>query len=196
MVRKLIIYRVLLFTAVIPTLGSSGGDTLKVKANPIDVQFQYAGNMGLVSAGVGKCFFNEKFNMHLIYGYLPKSINGVSVHTFALKSSYQIVDFKIDPYFKIGSYTGFSLLYGITRNTYMKYPDYYPDEYYDPNALHIGPFIGFNISAPLKSKKINKLYLYAELGTIDYQIYYGLVNKTVKPHEILNLSFGVSFRLA
>jgi hypothetical protein len=195
MFRKLIIYRVLLFVAVIPTLGSTG-DTIKAKCNPTDIQFQYAGNMGLVSAGIGKCFFNERFNTHLIYGYLPKSINGVSVHTFAVKSSYQIKDFKLSSSLKMGSYAGFSILYGITRNTYMKYPNYYPDEYYDSNALHIGPFIGFNMSLPVKSKKINKLFLYSELGSVDYQIYYGLKNKTVKPHEILNLSFGVSFRLA
>jgi len=47
----------------------------------------------------------------------------------------------------------------------------------------------------LNHPKVNKLSLYTELGTVDYEIWYALKNKEVALYEIFNLCFGMIFQL-
>ena len=56
---------------------------------PDYINFQYAGNLGLGSFGVGYISKNEKQNYGFGYGYLPSSVNDVEVHTISAKYAFK-----------------------------------------------------------------------------------------------------------
>jgi hypothetical protein len=174
---------------------SHGSDERKLKLNPIHFQLQYAGNIGLLSAGIGKSFLTDKVNCFLIYGYLPENIHGATVHTIALKTSCKFSNTTISPVFNLDYYAGALILYGITDNTYLVYPNYYPDDYYNSNAIHASFYIGTRLNKTLPCKKMQKISFFTELGTIDYQFWNAITNKTIGILEIWNFCFGIAITI-
>lgn len=67
--------------------------------------------------------------------------------------------------------------------------------YYPQNSGHFNPFIGLKQGMEINARKISKLSLYSELGTVDYEIWYALKNKEIAVYDILNLCFGMIFQL-
>jgi len=177
-------------------LGANAEDTARVAGNSGRVRYfktQYAGNLGLFSVGYGKSVLNTNVTIDFNYGYLPAFVNGATVHTIAIRPSFH---FNITEIGKIstGLYTGASLNYGITSKTYLKYPDYFPKKYYNPNAIHVNPFVGARVGFPVNNK-INGCSLYSELGTVDYQLKLAFTNKQIRMADIVNLCFGLVFVL-
>jgi len=167
----------------VDTINTTGKHYLKV---------QYAGNMGLMSVGIGKELLNNKISTDLNYGYLPKFINGARVHTFGVKTAFLIKRFMlsgIQPSIHLGA----GINYAISANTYLRYPGYYPDDYYLPNAVHFSPFIRIAAGVPRTGKKFDKISFYTELATMEYEIYYAFLNKEVEFYEIWNICFGMTF---
>ena len=154
----------------------------------------FAGNTGLLSISFGKKFFNDRLVLGAGYGYLPESINGVEVHSILLKTSYNFS--KGILYKKAKWYAGFSTIYGIASNTFIKLPGYYPKEYYAPTAIHFAPFIGvrvpFFIYKPIWASKV---CFHAELGTVDSYLWYSIINKEIKLWDIVNFSMGIYYDL-
>jgi hypothetical protein len=173
---------------------SIAGDSIKLYNNTHFTQIQYAGNFGLGSVGFGKSFFSDKASLCLIYGYLPKEVNNVSVHTHAFKAAFNLKQFQVFSSYKISLYTGFSVLYGMTHNTFIKLPNQYPDNYYYPTALHATLFTGIKFTKFLsKSNWLNSVSVFTELGTIDYKFYYAIKTDYIDYADILNFSVGISF---
>ena len=172
------------------SLPGYANDSTMVPKKPVNMQVQYAGNMGLVSVGAGKSYLYNKLNIYTIYGFLPKEINGASVHTLALKAAYTIAVAELSDNLLIDCYTGIAALYGITRNTYVRYPDYFPDGYYGTNALHATFFLGARFKLDLNHPRYKTISLFTELGTLDYYLWYAIKNKYIKLYDIWNLSFG------
>lgn len=150
---------------------------------------QYAGNLGLISAGGG--YDSKNFLADVSFGYLPKHINGVRVFTLSFKPSYKLAEMSFNS-IDAGFYIGTAINYSIGRNIYGKIPDYYPPDYYWPNAFHFNPFAGARLG--LREKRGKKLYLYTELGTVDYKIWFAVKNRHVSVMDILNLGFGIMVR--
>lgn len=148
-------------------------------------KFQYAGNMGLVSVGVGKTF-KQWFSTDVHLGYLPKYVNGVRVFTFSVRPVITTARFSVG-----GSpaswYIGSAVNYSAGRHIYGKIPDYYPLDYYWPNAFYFTHFTGLRYSPGKKGK----VKLFSELGTVDYKIWYASKNKDINIFEIWNFSFGI-----
>lgn len=173
------------------------GDSVLIPKNPFHVQLQYAGNMGLGSIGIGKSFFNNNLSVTAIYGYLPKKMNLVPVHTLALKTSVYLVRFSPITNLNIGLYSGINLMYGITENTFFKLPSHYPKEYYPPLAFHGAFILGLNHTLTINRWKWTNLFsVFTEIGTMEYQIYNAFRNKNVHFADIVNLSAGISIKLA
>ena len=181
---------VLITMSHVGAIGNSADTTKSTGKNYIKAQ--YAGSTGLLSVGIGKELLNEKLSVDLNYGYLPEFINGVRVHTFGMKAAFLIKRYKlssIEPSFHAGA----GINYAITANTYLRYPAYYPDDYYLPNALHVSPFIRISAGFPCTEGKFNKISFYTELATQEYEIYYAFLNKEVRFYEIWNICFGMAF---
>lgn len=162
-----------------------------LKLSKPEVRLQYAGNLGLMSLGVGKDFSHPKISMGLSYGYLPKSVNGAEVHTFALKSTFYITK-KNFKNLSFKTYTGVTTTYSVAKNTYTEYPSYFPAHYHVPNAAHINPLLGIRLGYSSKQEKSNDIFIFAELGTVDYLLLYAVRNRIVSFREIVNLCFGLA----
>ena len=158
---------------------------------PDYLNFQYAGNLGLGSVGIGYISKNEKHNFGLSYGYLPSSINGVEVHTVSAKGAFNFRKHKLSEKAFLNGYIGTNLLYSITDNTYLKFPKYFPSDYYFANAVHFAPFLGIKIG----SRKCITKFSYIELGTLDYYLFNRIKYRRSKFSDSLNLCMGLTFPL-
>lgn len=150
---------------------------------------QFAGNIGLVSAGAGYIFPARRVLADLSIGYLPKHINGVRVFTLSAKPAYTIME-GTRQNLNAGWYIGTAINYGWGRNIFGSMPDYYPLDYYWPNAFHFNPFTGLRLNLNSPGRK-NRTYLYAELGTVDYEIWFAAKNRKVSLPDIVNLAVGI-----
>lgn len=174
-------------------------EDIQVKTAPdreseIYVKTQFAGNTGFISLGVGSFFFKDKFTADINYGFLPKFINDVSVHTLYIKPAYNIKKFTISP-FSAYLYGGLNFVYSFGRHIYIKSPDHYPQDYYHGNSFHFNPFAGLKTGLGINNRYFKNLSIYTELGTVHYELWYALKNSEIKVNEILNLCIGFVFDL-
>jgi hypothetical protein len=158
---------------------------------PDYVNLQYAGNLGLGSVGVGYISQNEKHNIGISYGYLPESVNSVEVHTVSAKGAFNLKKHKLSERTFVNAYAGTNLLYSITDNTYLKFPSYYPSDYYFANAVHLAPFLGMKVG----SRKNSSKFSYVELGTLDYYLFNRLKYNRSKFIDCINICMGISIPL-
>lgn len=180
-----------IFIASTGVLNAASSDTLKaVQQKPLWLRSQFAGNLGIAAIGLGREPGSSRFGADVNLGYLPKHVNGVRVFTFALKPAYSFRHFNVLGA-RITPYTGVSINYSFGRKIYGKIPDYYSLDYYWPNAFHFNPFTGIRLGRETEPR----LYLFAELGTVDYKIWYFFKNSEVNLPEILNLAVGFIIRL-
>ena len=162
---------------------------------PIILSLQFAGNVGLASVGAGTALNQRKIYLGIVYGYLPQFINDVEVHTIAAKAHFSYLKIEIAQNLSTTGYIGTNLNYAIVKNTYLVYPDYYPDGYYNTNALHLAPFIGQKVDFELKNRSLENIGLYFELGTIDSYIANLVTTHQIPVYEIFNLCAGVTITL-
>jgi hypothetical protein len=196
MEKQKLIIKIILILTTCSTFGNAGerSDTDRPRTH---IQMQYAGNMGLVSIGLGSSLFSEKLTACFIYGYLPGNINDVTVHTLALKTTYSYINISINKKSNINGYFGASLIRGFTRNTFAQLPDYYPEGYYSANAFHVALFTGAKHTKLIeKNNLFEKISLFAEVGTLDYIIWYGIKTRYIDIFDIWNISFGVLFTIS
>lgn len=165
-----------------------------VNKKEIYLKTQCAGNIGLVSFGIGFYFFDNKITADLNYGVLPKFINGTRIQTFSTKPAYNFLKYNFSSgcgYF----YGGINFVYSIGHNIYSIPPNIYPQDYYKGNALRINPLIGLRFGLDLRSARVERLSFFTECGTVDYKIWYALKNSEISTFEIVNLCFGFVFDL-
>lgn len=193
--RSIFISLVLLILCYHSSMAQSLNDSAKYRSYYVNLQF--AGNVGFASVGLGTSFKNEKIYLGLIYGYLPKSLNDAEVHTIALKTYFCFYSRELFSRLYTSAYFGTNINYGITKNTYLKYPDYFPDGYYYTNAIHIAPFIGTKSDMALKKPQlgITKIGLYFEIGTIDKYLANLVTSGQIGVFDIINLSAGLTFHI-
>lgn len=158
---------------------------------PDYINLQYAGNLGLGSVGFGYISENEKHNFGASYGYLPSSINSVEVHTISAKGAFNFRKHKLSENAFVNGYLGTNLLYSITDNTYLKFPGYYPSDYYFANAVHFAPFLGLKVGS---RKNISK-FSYIELGTVDYYLVNQIKYRRSEFSDCLNVCMGITVPL-
>jgi len=97
-------------------LGVNQDDTIKTKDKHQYFKAQYAGNIGFVSIGTG--YEYKRTSIDLSYGYLPKLVNGVRVHTLSLRPKVHFGEFVIAP-ITAGFYFGAGINYSFGRNIYL-----------------------------------------------------------------------------
>lgn len=158
---------------------------------PDYINLQYAGNLGLGSVGFGYISENQKHNFGASYGYLPSTINSVEVHTISAKGAFNFRRHKFPKNAYVNGYAGTNLLFSITDNTYLKFPGYYPSDYYFSNAVHFAPFLGLKIGS---RKKISK-FSYVELGTVDYYLINHIKYRRSEFSDCLNVCMGITVPL-
>ncbi len=159
---------------------------------------QFAGDIGFLSAGIGRSFFEERLETDIFFGYLPESIGGVQVVTTAIKASYV-------PFSPVKTAvmewqalkTGWQLSYTFGKDYFAKEPrDRYPKSYYGfSTALHLYFFLGGQVDFG-RVHKTKRFGFYYEAGaTGEYIISYVSNPDYLSLNKIFNLALGIRYAL-
>lgn len=170
----------------------------------IPTQFitQYAGNMGVVSAGVGWDYgCHRQFETNLLFGYLPKFRSRGSKMTMTLKQNF--VPWRLP----VGNDFNFEpLSFGLYVNTvfgsefWEKQPKRYPDKYYPflSTKIRINVFVGerFTVVVPQNRRKfIKSLTAFYEVSTCDLYLRAMVQDHNVSLWDIVGLSIGMKIQI-
>jgi hypothetical protein len=165
---------------------------------PSTGHFQFAGFMGMFSAGAGYHYMNKRLNTSLLYGYVPQSYSTRSIHTLALKNTIAIVNgsrfLKSSVTVQPVVYGGFTVNCEISRHSFFTLPDYYPKGYYHNQAVHLTFFTGIRTHILIGKEKrmVQAIEPFAEIGTLDTYLWY-YVSGGIHADDILRLALGVNF---
>jgi len=185
----------LLFFLLITT-GKISAQKKKFKIKPPDhIKVQYAGGMGFISIGAGYSTKNQKLEGDLSYGYLPKSVGGIRIHSISGKVTWipvnpvRIKKYQVEPLM-----TGLIVNYSFGKQYFSFDPPYYPYRYYSfPTAIHSALFLGSRIGFNFPTNTfVRRLSLYYEILSFDREII-GLVSnpKSLQVADVVTLSLGV-----
>jgi len=161
---------------------------------PGQYKIQHAGSIGFMAIGFGYSI-GSVYQPALFFGYLSEGFGNSknSVLTISLKNSFYLTKKPIFKYLK--PYTGLSINWGNTHNTFGKLPDYYPEKYYFQNKIHLAPFVGGELKFALKNRYFDGFGIYAELSALDAYLLEAIRTDYVKMDMILSAAFGVTFYL-
>ena len=169
---------------------------------PTHTKLQFAGNMGLLSVGVGWDYGKRnQWETDLLFGYLPKYGSSESKMTFTLKQnfipwSHQVKEtpFSFEP-LTCGLY--FNTVFG--EEFWVSEPDRYPKGYYGfSSKIRIHVFMGQRLTYDISARKrsfAKQLTLFYEVSTCDLYLISAITNKYLKPRDYLCLSFGVKMQM-
>ena len=188
----------IVFFLLVITGSVSAQKDVKIKS-PDHIKIQYAGGTGFIAVGVGYSNKNQKLEGDLYYGYLPKSIGGVRIHSISAKfvwmPIYGISGKKIilEPLT-----TGFVVNYSFGKQYFSFDPPNYPYRYYSfPTAIHSALFVGSRIGFNFPTNTfVRRLSLYYEILSYDREII-SLISNTKSLHveDIITLSLGIRIGL-
>ncbi len=155
---------------------------------PHHVKIQFAGSIGFISVGAGYEFAKKKLQADLFYGYVPKQVGGINIHTVTAKLTWLPVsirknDFKFDLLT-----TGFLVNYAFGKQYDFSRASF--DYYGFPTSAHVALFAGGGITK-------NKFGLYYELGITDRDLisFASNVKGGLKFYDIINIGIGARVRL-
>lgn len=169
---------------------------------PTQLIVQNAGNMGVVSVGVGWDYgCHRQYETNLLFGYLPKFRSRDAKMTLTLKQNF--VPWKLP-------LTGRSyvepLSFGIYFNTVFgqefwgKQPKRYPDKYYPmlSTKVRVNAFVGQRVSYTVphnRRKFIKSLTAFYEISTCDIYVRAMVQDGGVRLWDILGLSLGLKAQM-
>lgn len=169
---------------------------------PDEVILQHAGSIGYVSAGAGyKLFNNERGNLDLLYGYVPKSKGG-TLHIITAKFAYKPFVINVNKLGKIYPFNpGFFLTYTGHPDLQLKFSkDNWPKGYYYWSEA-IRPHLSFSneleLTKPrfIKAAGLKSLSLYSEFNSNEwYLVNYFQNVPEVSIKDVFKLGIGVRMR--
>ena len=175
---------------------------------PTHFVIQNAGNMGVVSAGIGWSYGKRRqWETDLLFGYIPKHDSSRGKLTTTLKGNYIPWDIDLSSisakvpeerwvFEPLTTSLYINTVYG--HEFWKSQPGRYPDKYYEFMStkfrlnLAIGQRITFNIPEN-KRKRHSRMSLFYEVGTCDLYVRSMFQSSDVKLKDILGLSIGLKF---
>lgn len=168
---------------------------------PTHTKIQYAGGMGLISAGVGWDYGkNNQWETDVFLGFLPKYTTKKSKITFTLKQNFIPWEKRLNKYLSIEPLaTGLYVNTILDGDFWVSEPDKYPSDYYSfSTKLRFSIYLGqrFTFHIPEDKRFFTKnITVFYELSTNDLYLVSAFGNKYLKPSDYLKLSFGLKFQL-
>lgn len=169
---------------------------------PTQFIIQNAGNMGLLSMGIGWDYGKHKqWETNLLFGYLPRYNSRRAKLTMTIKENY--IPWSM---YKRHGWLFEPLSCGIYFNTVFgsefwdREPDRYPDKYYPllKTKIRTNVFIGQRLTkiVPTNRRKFVKaITLFYEISSCDLYIRSAVMESDVSLWDILGLSLGLKFQL-
>lgn len=169
------------------------------KLFPKYIKGQFAGSIGMFSAGVGWNYGKNHWETDVLLGYIPKNTDRHVMATLTLKQNY--LPWKLPVNDQI---TFEPLNCGLFMNTlldgdfWVKEPERYPKGYYGFSTkirLHI--FAGERITYKFKRQDrfAKSATMFYELSTSDLYLINAITNSYLKPKDYLSIAFGVKLQI-
>lgn len=166
---------------------------------PDHIKIQYAGGTGFIALGAGWRNRNQKLEADLYYGYLPKNIGGVTIHSVSAKFIWMplhTINGKrlwLDPLL-----TGIVANYSFGDQYFAFDPPNYPYRYYSfPTSIHTALMLGSRIGTNFPPHSFMKgISFYYELLGFDRDIISLASNpKSLHVSDIITLSLGIKVEI-
>lgn len=165
---------------------------------PQFIPFQYAGNIGVVSTGLGYSTRTRNYHLSLLYGYVPKSVGGTYIHTVAAKNTFPITRYAMKNNQLLIPYLGLGLSVEVSGNAFFRQPAHFPESYYDfPKNVHVLAYGGAKMQHIFNESwsGLRGVEFFAEAGTIDIYLWYKSMSREIRFNEIFSLALGVNLLL-
>lgn len=193
-------YILIFVTFPVVTTTAGPGDSTRIKRwyLPHYLPVQFAGNIGFLSTGVGYTSNNENYQLSLLYGYAPRAMAGVEIHTIAAKNIFPLSRHAMKNSQTLIPYVGLGLTVEIGGNSFFRQPDHYPEGYYDfPKNLHVIAYGGVKLQRLLPDdfRMFRGVEFFAEAGTVDIYLWYKAMSNQIKFHQVFSLALGVNLLL-
>lgn len=172
------------------------------KIIPTQMIIQNAGNMGIISAGIGWNYGRkERWETNLLLGLIPRNDSKTAKMTITLKENY--IPWSVLIYKEVNLEP---LTCGIYLNSVLgdefwgKEPNRYPENYYEYMSTRVRAniFIGQRISVDIPEKKrksYRSLSFFYEVSTCDLYLRCMLLSNYLKIKDIIGLSFGIKMQI-
>jgi hypothetical protein len=168
---------------------------------PNRFSLQYAGDIGMVSAGIGWCYGKRgQWGTHVFLGYLPKNHTPSSYWSFTVKQVYTPWSLPVGKKLTVEPLYGTFFINSILSDEFWtKEPDRYPKGYYGFSSrirFHLG--IGQKITYLIPANKrflANKISLYYEVSTCDLYVRQKFLSKTIPLKDIICLAVGLQYTI-
>ncbi len=165
----------------------------KLRWLPNTFAAQTAGNIGFVALGAGYTYYKGSVVTQLLYGYVPESVGGISIHTLAFKQQLYPLRLQKDfPSLSSPIYLGFTANIGLGDQYMLFLKDRFRD-YYWPSALRFSLFTGIEGRLPLKAVLPGSTGFYAEIGVLDPYLTAYFREDRLRARDVLGLAFGMTF---
>lgn len=166
---------------------------------PKQVSLQYAGSIGLVSAGFGWSYGkNKHWETDFLIGFLPRYNSEHAHSTFTIKERYVAWHCKISTRWTIQPLTTGIFFNTISGDDFWKnLPDKYPKKYYGfPTKIRSNVFIGQRVKYDIPSRHRvlhSAISFYYELSTCDLYLVSKFTNKEYPWSKTLSLALGLKW---
>jgi hypothetical protein len=163
------------------------GNTFAIElSNPVDrVIFQYAGDIGKYSAGLGNRV-NDWYSLSLHYGVVPKTDIQDKIETWAFKNNLHVFDYEYKS-FALDFYLGINI-YHIPGRKYQTDDITGADNgYYRQSSTRAMVYIGNGI------KYEKHMEFYWESGLNDIWIINSTNNDSIDPKDHISLAIGLNY---
>lgn len=165
---------------------------------PTQFVVQNAGNMGLLSAGIGWDYGKRRqWETHLLFGYIPKHQSSHAKMTMTIKENYIPWSITFKKGWSIEPLTSSLYLNTVYGNEFWgSQPSRYPNKYYDfmSTKLRLNAALGQSVTwvVPTNRRKYAKtISLFYEVSSCELYLRTKILDNSVPLKDILGLSIGV-----
>ncbi|HAN18832.1 MAG: hypothetical protein A2X13_07975 [Bacteroidetes bacterium GWC2_33_15] len=160
---------------------------------PDCIKIQHAGNIGFISVGFGYTWWNEVIQTDMLYGYVPTHEGETTIHTFTIKNTFRLYQFRIKQKYNISPVLGFSVSLEPGYNSYLRVPGKYPEGYYYTNSIYAVLNLGMKSKFELDKKRFfSRVEPFVEVNTLADYLFYNIIAWEYWGDDILSLALGIN----
>jgi len=168
---------------------------------PTQFVIQNAGNMGVLSAGIGWDYGSRKqWETHLLFGLIPKHQTSRAKMTTTLKQNFIPWSMDMKRGWSIEPLSASLYMNTVFGHEFWKsQPHRYPDSYYDfmSTKFRLNIAVGQRITWQIpddKRKGSKSITFFYEVSTCDLYLRSKIIDHRVPMKDILGFSFGIKFQ--
>lgn len=166
---------------------------------PDFAHIQYAGNIGFISGGVGFSSRLRNYQLALLYGYVPKAVANVRIHTLTARNTFPILRYPLKNSQTLIPYVGLGLSFEVGGNAFFLMPSHYPESYYDyPKNMRVLAYGGAKVQQIFQEDwhGLRGVEFFAEAGTIDLYVWYKAMSREITLSQVFSLAVGAHILLS